>query len=214
MLCVHNPLCMQEGAIALMDKVLAQTPQNMEGAQHEVRRLLSLCVLGLIASDTTSGNDNDPQARRAAMLLDKHDMPGVMEKVLREACRDGRYVINNSTSAWPFTLEPAAYTCQCLARSDNYARKFAEKKIPAMLLGALQNKHGAQPEPALRIVRALLNFARLPDLRADMLAQGAADALMVRLPYTQHTHTHSTHTRFTQTLAQASKTTACIHGCH
>ncbi len=174
----------QEGVLTLMEKVLKQMPQQLEGAQHEVRRLLALCVLGLISSDegTTSaamGAEADLASRRTAQLLEKHDIIAVMEKVLREACRDGRYVINNSTSAWPFTLEPAAYTAQCLARDDHTARKLCERKIPSMLLGALRNKHGSAPEPALRIVRALLNFARLPDLRAELLALDAADTLAV-----------------------------------
>lgn len=91
---------------------------------------------------------------------------------MRDAARDGHFVISSSTAAWPFMLEPAALTVQCLARSPPMARKLAEKRVPAMLAGALRNRHGAAPEPALRICRALLNFARLPDLRAGLLAAG------------------------------------------
>ncbi len=118
-------------------------------------------------------------SQRVASLMQQHDVTGLMERILRDACRDGCYVINSSTSAWPFTLESAAFTVQCLARDDGTARKLVERKVPAMLLSALRNRHGAAPEPALRIVRALLNFTRLPDLRADLLALGAADTLTV-----------------------------------
>ncbi|GFH16463.1 TIR domain-containing protein [Haematococcus lacustris] len=183
---LHSAL-KQEGCVQLMAKVLAQAPQ-MDGAQHEVRRLLALITLGLVASDeilTSSAQGGGAAeaaagARQALALLDKHDLPGMMERVMRDACRDGRFVIS-STTAWPFMLEPAALTVQCLARSPTYARRLADKKIPAMLLGALRNKHGSQPQVALWLVRALLNFARLPDLRPALLA---ADCLETLLPYT------------------------------
>jgi hypothetical protein len=44
-------------------------------------------------------------------------------------CRDGRFVISSSTSAWPFMLEPAALSVQGLARSTAMARRLAEKKV-------------------------------------------------------------------------------------
>lgn len=54
-----------------------------------------------------------------------------------------------------------------------------QPQVPIMLINSLRNRHGSQPEPALRICRALLNFARLPDLRAGLLAAGCSDALLV-----------------------------------
>jgi hypothetical protein len=48
-----------------------------------------------------------------------------------------------------------------------------------MLLSALRNKHGSQPDVSLRLVRALLNFARLPDLGPGLLAAGSVDTLQV-----------------------------------
>ena len=46
-------------------------------------------------------------------------------------CREGKYTISSSTSAWPFMLEPAALTVQCLARSDAMARRLDENKVSA-----------------------------------------------------------------------------------
>ncbi|GFH19148.1 hypothetical protein HaLaN_16051, partial [Haematococcus lacustris] len=78
---LHSAL-KQEGCVQLMAKVLAQAPQ-MDGAQHEVRRLLALITLGLVASDeilTSSAQGGGAAeaaagARQALALLDKHDLP-------------------------------------------------------------------------------------------------------------------------------------------
>jgi hypothetical protein len=43
--------------------------------------------------------------------------------------REGKYIISSSTSAWPFMLEPAALTVQCLARSDVMARRLDENQV-------------------------------------------------------------------------------------
>lgn len=52
-------------------------------------------------------------------------------------------------------------------------------QIPALLITALNSKHGSNPEAALCIARALLNFARLPDLREGLLEAGCVEALEV-----------------------------------
>ncbi len=61
-----------------------------------MRRLLALLTLGLVASDDmppppgvggAAAVEADPLTRRALTLLDEHDLPGMMERVMRDACR-------------------------------------------------------------------------------------------------------------------------------
>lgn len=42
------PAPLQAGCVSLMEAVLAEPPCN-DGPQYEVRRLLALCTLGLVA---------------------------------------------------------------------------------------------------------------------------------------------------------------------
>lgn len=177
---LHSAL-KQEGVVFLMEKVLNEgsaTQSAHDQLQYEVRRLLALCTLGVVVSDTGTRGEADAGSKRAAALLEAADMPGLLERIIRDAARDGHYIISTSASAWPFMLEPAALTVQCLARVDSMARKLSEKRIPAMLANSLHNRHGSTPDVSLRICRALLNFARLPDLRAGLLAAGVADAVI------------------------------------
>lgn len=72
-----------------------------------------------------------------------------------------------------FIIDKVVYNCLCAVTVTVCVQ------IPALLISALGNKHGSAPDASLCIARALLNFARLPDLRPSLLAAGCVEALEV-----------------------------------